>query len=193
MTDADRIADNVLQVDDLVVGPAMVRSWREEIAELGAKLAAAEKLAGSRLLDNKECWHYKTMWEKAADERDELKAKLARYESAERELPKQPFPKGRFIAVELYDRLRDAAVAMKARYESALDDALRKSQAYTEAIERAETAEAALATARQEERERCAKVCEELKFCHLGPTKEVKYQRDLCAKAIRSLTDEEPK
>ncbi len=36
------------------------------------------------------------------------------------------------------------------------------------------------------EREACAKVCEELRFSALGPSAEAKYQRDLCAKAIRA-------
>jgi hypothetical protein len=31
----------------------------------------------------------------------------------------------------------------------------------------------------------CAKVCEELRFCDIGPTPAAKYQRDLCAAAIK--------
>lgn len=36
------------------------------------------------------------------------------------------------------------------------------------------------------EREACAKTCEELRFSALGPSTQAKFQRDLCAKAIRA-------
>ncbi len=36
------------------------------------------------------------------------------------------------------------------------------------------------------EREGCAKVCEELSFSELGPSAEAKFQRNLCAQAIRA-------
>jgi len=39
--------------------------------------------------------------------------------------------------------------------------------------------------AQREEREACAKVCENLRFTELGPTLEAKHQRNLCAQAIR--------
>ena len=32
----------------------------------------------------------------------------------------------------------------------------------------------------------CANICEDLSFSPEGPSKEAKYQRDLCAKAIRA-------
>jgi hypothetical protein len=40
------------------------------------------------------------------------------------------------------------------------------------------------------EREACAKVCEELRFSSFGPSQEAKFQRDLCAKAIRARSGE---
>jgi hypothetical protein len=42
------------------------------------------------------------------------------------------------------------------------------------------------ALVRADEREACAKLCEELRFSALGPSKDAKFQRDLCAKAIRA-------
>jgi hypothetical protein len=39
---------------------------------------------------------------------------------------------------------------------------------------------------REAEREACAKVCEELQFSESGPSTQAKFQRDLCAKAIRA-------
>lgn len=42
------------------------------------------------------------------------------------------------------------------------------------------------ALVRAAEREACAKTCEELRFSALGPSTEAKFQRDLCAEAIRA-------
>jgi len=113
--------------------------------------------------------------------------RLACYESMTG-LPEEPNVRAEEAPAVLWiyiNRLSDYAVAMKAKCESALDDALRKSQAYTEAAEHIETlkaeneslraecglrqiqgynegkktAEAALATARQNERERIIEVC----------------------------------
>lgn len=38
------------------------------------------------------------------------------------------------------------------------------------------------------EREACAQTCETLRFSDLGPSPTAKFQRDLCAKAIRART-----
>ena len=42
------------------------------------------------------------------------------------------------------------------------------------------------ALVRADEREACAQVCEELQFSESGPSTQAKFQRDLCAKAIRA-------
>lgn len=194
MTDADRIA--VIEVDGLIVGPAMIRGWRERIAELEAKITRYESMAA---------------------------------------LPNEP-SLGDIHAMSIYaNQLRAAVVTLKVKYESALDDALRKSQRYTEAAEyieamkaeneslRAECglrqiqgynegkkiAEAALATARQEERERILPLLKKIArgpvlplpdpMAHSWQTFGTRAHSALCDcmslanEAIRALTDEEPK
>src|SRR3990167_7135716 len=106
---------------------------------------------------------------------DKLRAKCARYEQAERELPGGP-PRiagcmNLYVPRFAYDKLRDYAVALKVENES-----LRENAPLGSMHIRATKAEAALATARQEERSRCAKIAN--------------GWASQCAEAIRALTDE---
>src|SRR3990167_8525473 len=107
----------------------------------------------------------------------ELEAKLARYENVSG-LPEYPQILGdnqlgqpEMVYRDDYDKLHDYAVALKVENES-----LRENAPLGSMHIRATKAEAALATARKEERSRCAKIANGL--------------ASQCAEAIRALTDE---
>ena len=156
----------------------------ERIAELEAKLAAVQverdqyygHLAGLFWSDAIDKLTGDDM-QKMADECRADKAKLARYESASRELPTAPsipeqltcIPEIRFYIKALLDY----AVAMKVESDDlkAQVDGLKRALDL-ECSDR-EKAEAALATARQAERQRCIAIGEELNYTtayHFDPS-----------------------
>lgn len=88
--------------------------------------------------------------------------------------------------------LRAGESAIKQATDAVKADAWGNSQ-LTNALMQAEAERdqlrAQLSKAVAEEREACAKVCETLRFSELGPTEAVKYQRNLCAAAIRARSN----
>ncbi len=145
-----------------------------------------------------------------ADRIAELEAKLAHYEQAAKDLPEEPqaYISGGnyFVPVAYWEystKLRDCAVALAAKLDSALLDVEGYKAGEGCQSQRAETAEAALATARQQERERVRVACDDLNSCIPVPTEPAEYGAafvdgyeqalDQVDATIRALTNEEEK
>ena len=143
-----------------------------EANELEAKLAQAHADINA-IMPQPCCMKFETCDNEHCVPR--LKAKLARYEQAERELPEEP----QFVQqlrrsarlesesldagfIHYVDKLRDAAAALKVKNDKLQFSWAGCSLQLKDAIEDLEATEAALATARQQAIEECAKELDRL-------------------------------